>query len=191
MNSRKIIRKIRLVSGIIVLFLFLFSSYSYAESSGRITVGSFNIQIFSVQKVKREEVLHVLAETAARFDILAIQEAAKEYGDPDVICAGDYNGDLPYYEEGSGENLAGFDGCITGIPNSADTNVVSSLKTYDRMEMTDSLDTDFTGSWGVFIISDYYDILHCEGTGKTQGMEAALSDHYPVWCSFYEDRDTD
>jgi endonuclease/exonuclease/phosphatase family metal-dependent hydrolase len=291
-------KKIRLLSDVIVLFLFSFSTLSYAESSDKITIGSFNIQIFSVQKVKRQKTLHVLAETATHFDILAIQEAgsndskatddecnlvmqtytaeintvegadvynfvhenqygiiyrtdkvqlkrwaaysgsidltytpliayfkvingdfdfclvtvhtrpndakteipelktvmqevSKEYGDPDVLCAGDYNGDIPYYEEGSGENLADFDGYITGIPNSADTNVASSSKTYDRMEMTPSLNTDFTGSWGVFIISNYYDVSHCEGTKKTQGTEAALSDHYPVWCSFYEDRDRD
>lgn len=265
MTNWKRTKKIRLLSDLIVFFLFLSSTFSYAESSDRITIGSFNIQIFSVQKIKREETLHVLAETAAHFDILAVQEVgsngskatddecnfvmktytaeintvegtdvydfihenqygiiyrtdkvqlqkwapysgsihltytpltayfkvangdfdfclvtvhtrptaakmeipelktvmqevAKEYGDPDVICAGDYNGDIPYYEEGSGENLAGFDGYITGIPNSADTNVASSSKTYDRMEMTPSLNTDFTGSWGVFIISDYYDV---------------------------------
>ncbi|MFA6857367.1 MAG: hypothetical protein WCR31_09175 [Treponema sp.] len=298
MMNQKIIKKMRSISAGLVLFLFLSSTFSYAESSDKITIGSFNIQIFDVQKVKREETLHVLAETAAHFDILAVQEVgsngskatddecnlvmktytaeintvegtdvydfihenqygiiyrtdkvqlqkwapysgsihltytpltayfkatkgnfdfclitvhtrptaakteipelktvmqevSKEYGDPDVICAGDYNGDIPYYEEGSGENLTGFDGYITGIPNSADTNVASSSKTYDRMEMTPSLNTDFTGSWGVFIISDYYDVSHCEGTKKTRGTEAALSDHYPVWCSFYEDRDTD
>jgi hypothetical protein len=31
-------------------------------------------------------------------------------------------------------------------------------------------------------------ITKCEGTDKSQGTEAALSDHYPVRCMFYVDR---
>ncbi len=119
-------------------------------------------------------------------------EVSKKYGDPDVICAGDYNGDGSYYKEGTGENLQGFSNYISGIPNSAKTNVSTNRDcTYDRMEMTASLKSDFTGSWGVFNIAKYYDVTHCEGTQKKQGTEAALSDHYPVWCIFYTDRDTD
>jgi deoxyribonuclease-1-like protein len=121
-----------------------------------------------------------------------MSEVSKEYGDPDVICAGDYNGDGSYYNEGQGENLAGFDGYITGIPNSAKTNVANNHDyTYDRMEMTSALKTDFTGEWGVFEISKHYDVSSCEGSRKIRGKEAALSDHYPVWCIFYIDRDTD
>lgn len=121
-----------------------------------------------------------------------MKEVAGKYNDPDVICAGDYNGDGSYYNEGTGTDLAGFDGYITGIPNAAKTNVAENNDyTYDRMEMTPSLKTDFSGEWGVFQINKHYDVSKCEGTDKTQGTEAALSDHYPVWCMFYIDRDMD
>ena len=122
-----------------------------------------------------------------------VNEVSAFYSEPDVIVVGDLNADGDYYSEGSGSDLAGFPSTtyITGIPNSADTTVAASSNTYDRLEMTKSLTGDFSGGWGVIRFSDLYDVSICEGPASTAGTEAALSDHYPVWCEFYTNQDTD
>ncbi len=125
-----------------------------------------------------------------------VMEETKElYSEPDVICLGDYNADGSYYNEGEAdeESLAGFDKdlYITGIPNSFDTTVAASNNTYDRIQMTKNLDTDYTGNSGVFLFGEVYDITGCEGGKTTAGTENAISDHYPVWCEYFTNRDTD
>lgn len=118
------------------------------------------------------------------------------YGNDDVICAGDYNADGSYYDDGGDAQgwLTGFDPAtyITAIPNSADTTVsVNNNFTYDRMQLTMTLTEDYTGNWGVFPMGQVYDVTVCEGTDTRAGTEAALSDHYPVWSEYYIGRDTD
>ncbi len=123
----------------------------------------------------------------------AIDEIRELYSEPDVICLGDFNADGSYYDEGDKEWLSGFDPelYITGIPNSCDTTVALSDNTYDRIQMTMSLKSDFTGESGVFRFGGIYDITECEGGRTTAGTEKSVSDHYPVWCEYYTDRDTD
>jgi len=123
----------------------------------------------------------------------AMSEVATLYAEPDVICLGDYNGDGSYYTEGSGSDLAGFPSptYITTIPNSADTTVAASSNTYDRIELSSSMASDYDLTYGVIQIGQVYDVTTCEGTATTAGTESALSDHYPVWSEFYVDRDTD
>jgi deoxyribonuclease-1-like protein len=123
----------------------------------------------------------------------AMAEVSYEYKEPDVIALGDYNGDGNYYTEGTGTDLAGFDtsSYITAIPNSFDTTVASSSRTYDRIELSSSMKSDFDGKSGVFQFGKSFDVSKCEGTAKTEGTENAVSDHYPVWAEFYTDRDTD
>ena len=122
-----------------------------------------------------------------------IDETRNLYSEEDVICLGDYNADGSYYNEGSHEWLAGFDPeiYITGIPNSFDTTIADSENTYDRIEMTESLNSDYTGNSGVFRFGEFYNITECEGGKTTAGTEKAVSDHYPVWCEYHTDRDTD
>ena len=122
-----------------------------------------------------------------------IEETAELYCEPDVICLGDFNADGNYYDEGNVDSLAGFDTglYITGIPNSYDTTVADSDNTYDRIQMTESLSTDYTGNSGVFRFREFYDINECEGGRTTAGTEKAISDHYPVWCEYYINQDTD
>lgn len=122
-----------------------------------------------------------------------MDEVERLYEEPDVLCLGDFNADGSYYDEGDEEWLAGFDPdfYITGIPNHYDTTVAPSDNTYDRMQMTRSFDTDFTGESGVVRFDEHYDLSECEGTKKTEGRARALSDHYPVWCEYYIDRDED
>jgi endonuclease/exonuclease/phosphatase family metal-dependent hydrolase len=122
-----------------------------------------------------------------------MSEVEKLYEEPDVLCLGDFNADGSYYDEGPGEWLRGFDPefYITGIPNYYDTTVAPSDNTYDRMQMTRSFDTDFTGESGVMRFDEIYDLSGCEGTERTEGQARAVSDHYPVWCEYYIDRDED
>ena len=133
----------------------------------------------------------------AREEILALKTAMAEvsvlYSEPDVICLGDFNADGTYYEEGTNSELEGFPSSdyITVIPNSADTTVSSTPYAYDRIELSASMESDYSSSWGVFAIGRTYDVSACEGTEKTAGTEYALSDHYPIWAEFYVDRDTD
>jgi endonuclease/exonuclease/phosphatase family metal-dependent hydrolase len=124
---------------------------------------------------------------------IAMAEVSSEYKELDVICLGDFNGDGNYYTEGTGTNLAGFDSStyISAIPNSYDTTVATSSNTYDRIELSSSMKSDFDGKSGVFEFGKVFDVSQCEGTAKTAGTESAVSDHYPVWAEFYLDRDTD
>jgi len=124
---------------------------------------------------------------------LVINEVKNLYSEPDVLCVGDYNADGDYYNEGDSEWLSGFNPelYITGIPNSYDTTVAPSSNTYDRIQMTKSLSTDYSGNAGIFEFGKYYNISECEGGKTTAGTEKAISDHYPVWCEFYIDKDTD
>lgn len=123
----------------------------------------------------------------------AMAEAGASYGEPDVACLGDFNADGRYYPEGEGDCLAGFPrpDYITVIPNWADTTVSRSSNAYDRIELTASLASDYSGSWGVVDLDETCDVSLCEGSSRTAGTEAALSDHYPVWARFYTDRDAD
>lgn len=132
-----------------------------------------------------EDEIPALKEVIAETEIL--------YKEPDVICLGDFNADGTYYDEGNTDFLSGFDEdlYITGIPNNFDTTIAESENTYDRIQMTASLDSDFTGKSGVFKFENYYDISLCEGTKKTSGTTKSISDHYPVWCMYYTDRDQD
>jgi deoxyribonuclease-1-like protein len=141
-------------------------------------------------------VIHT-SPSAAKIEIPALKTAMAEvstlYSEPDVICLGDYNADGTYYTEGTGTDLLGFDSpnFISVIPNTADTTVAESSKTYDRIELSSSMASDYDTKWGVIQIGQVYDVSACEGTATTTGTESALSDHYPVWAEFNTDKDID
>jgi endonuclease/exonuclease/phosphatase family metal-dependent hydrolase len=130
-------------------------------------------------------------EIAALRAVMA--EAATRYGEPDVVCVGDFNADGSYYEEGEGAVLAGFDAgaYISVIPNDADTTVAAGSNAYDRMILSSALAEDYASSWGVLRPAERWDLSACEGTEATAGTEEALSDHYPVWADFFIGADTD
>ncbi len=129
--------------------------------------------------------IHVKPKEAER-EILMIpqimEDGIEAYDDPDILCLGDYNADGEYFDE---EELLGIfpeDRYIMIIPNDADTNLAPKSCAYDRMIASTAMQEDFTGEWGVF---------HFEGSPDFQslGIEATeVSDHYPVWASFYIDR---
>jgi len=140
------------------------------------TMGNFDFAILTIHTSPSSAVKEIPALKKA------ISEVSVLYSEPDVICLGDYNGDGAYYKEGTELSLAGFDGFITGIPNSADTTVAAASYTYDRIEMTGSMKSDYANIGDVFVFSNYYDLTKCEGS---------VSDHYPVFCEYYINRDTD
>jgi endonuclease/exonuclease/phosphatase family metal-dependent hydrolase len=125
--------------------------------------------------------------------VRAMDEAAAAQGEPDVLCAGDFNADGDYYEEGEGPALAGFpaERFATVVPNDADTTVASASLAYDRIELTSAMGKDWTGNWGVLRPAQVLDLSACEGTKATAGTERALSDHYPVWVELSTSADSD
>jgi len=124
---------------------------------------------------------------------VAMSEVGALYKESDVMALGDFNADGSYYVEGSGSDLAGFEApaYISAISNSADTTVAASVNTYDRIELSASMTSDYASSSGVINFGQVYDMTVCEGTALTAGTESAVSDHYPVWAEFYVDKDAD
>ncbi len=55
--------------------------------------------------------------------------------------------------------------------------------TYDRIIISTPAITDFTGNSGVFRFDEAYNL--------TYYMTIAVSDHYPVYAEFWNNRDTD
>jgi endonuclease/exonuclease/phosphatase family metal-dependent hydrolase len=132
--------------------------------------------------------IHTKPEDATREIALlptVILYGANHYGDPDVLCLGDWNADGSYYNESG--YLASFpqDKFIWLIPNSADTTIAKQSNTYDRMAGTVAMQEDWTGEWGVYRFDEV------EGF-KEKGIKPLdISDHYPVWAEFWIDKDTD
>lgn len=123
-----------------------------------------------------------------------VETLAAAFNEPDIIMLGDFNADGSYYNEGSSEALAGFHQTITVIPNSADTSVAPGDNSYDRIQLSPAMQSDWTGRWGIFRFEEHFDashILQLEGAETTAGTIAALSDHYPVWTVLYTNRDQD
>ena len=96
----------------------------------------------------------------------------------DFIVMGDLNADGSYFDEDSSSDLSEYYWCID---NDLDTTTKSTDYTYDRIILTDS--SDFTGDAGVY----RYDLEY----GLTLDETTAVSDHYPVYVDFWNDRDED
>ena len=79
--------------------------------------GNFDFSIISIHTSPDE------AEKEIPALKIVMNEISSIYGDPDVICTGDFNADGSYYTEGNNGHLSGFpqNTYITVIPNSADT----------------------------------------------------------------------
>lgn len=93
------------------------------------------------------------------------------------IIPGVLNADWSYYDE---ENISpslknpDYNWLIS---NSMDTNLSSTACTYDRMIMTSTTASYYTGEAGVFRFDQNY--------GITSSEAAKVSDHYPVYASFF------
>ncbi len=127
-----------------------------------------------------------IAPNAAREEIPAmiqiIKEAESYFQEYDIIIVGDFNADGSYFSESKLVDVFNEDEYIIVIPNSANTTVASSDNTYDRIIITNEVQEDWNGEWGVYYFNDYYDFTTIE--------PKHVSDHYPVWIKLYIERDT-
>ncbi len=106
----------------------------------------------------------------------------KYQGEEDFIIMGDLNADCSYFNENS-VALRSDVNYFWAINNTIDTTTKGTDCTYDRIIITDPANTDFTGEAGVFRFDTAYNLTY-EST-------IAVSDHYPVYASFWNNRDTD
>ena len=163
------------------------SSFTYTPLTAymRSTTGNLDFAMVVIHTSPSYAITEVPALIAAMTDVGML------YNEPDVICLGDYNADGSYYDEGEGDALSAFNDYITVIPNTTDTTVADSSNTYDRIQLSSTMTSDYATIYGVIRIGQEYDVSICEGTTITAGTESALSDHYPVWAELYIDRDTE
>ena len=130
--------------------------------------------------------IHTDPDTATQEinDLPAVVENAKGryQGEGDFIILGDLNADCDYFNENSGSPLRSSD-YYWLINNSVDTTTKSTDCTYDRIIISTPAITDFTGNSGVFRFDEAYNL--------TYDMTVAVSDHYPVYAEFWNNRDTD
>ena len=114
-----------------------------------------------------------------------VTDAITQLAEPDVICLGDFNADGSYYDEDDLSTVFAAGEYLIAIPNSADTNVAASDRTYDRIVMTSSTVEYYTGEWGAYRFDEAADF-------ESLGLERKkVSDHYPVWAEFYVSGDSD
>jgi deoxyribonuclease-1-like protein len=112
-----------------------------------------------------------------------VEDAKSKYqGEGDFIVMGDLNADCNYFNENSQSPLRSSD-YYWVINNSVDTTTKSTDCTYDRVISTSPAQMDYTGDSGVFRFDTAYN-LNYDST-------IAVSDHYPVFASFWSNRDTD
>lgn len=110
-------------------------------------------------------------------------DGATLFREPDVLCLGDWNADGSYFDEDTYSSFFPSNKYLWIIPNSADTTIAVKSNTYDRMAASLSMEEDFSGSWGVLRFDE-------DPGFKELGLKPTdVSDHYPVWASFWADRD--
>ncbi|KPQ43994.1 MAG: Endonuclease/Exonuclease/phosphatase family protein [Candidatus Methanoperedens nitroreducens] len=130
--------------------------------------------------------IHTDPDTATQEinDLPAVVENAKSryQGEGDFIILGDLNADCNYFNENSGSPLRSSD-YYWLINNSVYTTTKSTDCTYDRIIISTPAITDFTENSGVFRFDKAYNL--------TYDMTISVSDHYPVYAEFWNNRDTD
>jgi len=131
---------------------------------------------------------HISPSDAAN-EIAALPEAASWFrelwGETDIIILGDFNADGAYYNEDALVTVFPAEEWLSLITNDYDTTVAASSNTYDRIIISVSTLEDFAGAQGVLRFDEAENF-------PALGIEAkTVSDHYPVWASFYLDCDTD
>jgi endonuclease/exonuclease/phosphatase family metal-dependent hydrolase len=112
-----------------------------------------------------------------------VEDAKSRYkSEGDFIIVGDLNADCNYFNENAQSQLRSVD-YYWVINNTLDTTTKSTDCTYDRIILTTPAKTDFTGEAGVFRYDTAYNLTY-ENTVE-------VSDHYPVYASFWSNRDRD
>lgn len=131
----------------------------------------------------------------AEAEIFLLDDAARYFsalfGERDVLIAGDFNADGSYFDEAElAEAFCALEFfCI--VPDSQDTTVAASSRTYDRIVCTVSMQEDCAGSAEVFSIAPYIRAAQAAYGYDDVFTEKNISDHYPVCSYWYTDRDTD
>jgi endonuclease/exonuclease/phosphatase family metal-dependent hydrolase len=154
---------------------------------------------------EREPLLTIFSTTAGSFDFIlanihtkpedarneisllpkVLQDGKAYFQESDILCLGDWNADGSYFNEDTYQELFPGKDYLWIIPNSADTTIAAKSNTYDRMAASISMQEDFSGSWGVLRFDEDSGFLE-KGLKPTD-----ISDHYPVWATFYSDKDSD
>lgn len=141
--------------------------------------GNFNFTLVNIH-TKPTDARREIQELEEVFEDTVINLKARGEVEPeeidDIIILGDYNADGSYFSESI---TTGFRAkkYKWAIPDSADTTVASSSKTYDRIVFRDSWTSEeHTGKWGVFNFTEIYDL--------TMDFTKKVSDHYPVYATF-------
>jgi deoxyribonuclease-1-like protein len=145
----------------------------------KVTSGNFGFVLINIH-TKPED---ATAEIGHLPEVMA--DAAALLGEKDVICLGDFNADGSYFNESTYATIFPSSTYDWLIPNSADTTVAASSNTYDRITVTKSVDEDFDGTAGVYSYDQAGDL------GSSGLSVGDVSDHYPVYAEFWEDRDSD
>lgn len=92
----------------------------------------------------------------------------------DFIVLGDFNASCDYAADLVLDNMAIHGADFRWIvPHDADTNLSARRCAYDRIVMTADTSLDFAGEWGV----------------DRAFTDKRVSDHWPVWARFHDDRD--
>jgi endonuclease/exonuclease/phosphatase family metal-dependent hydrolase len=131
---------------------------------------------------------HIKPGDAPR-EIAAMEEALSWFGrlwnDPDQLILGDFNADGAYYNETELAVTFPSGQYSILITNDYDTTVAESDNTYDRIIISEAAMEDYSGTCGVWRFQELYDLE------SLNIQDRELSDHYPVWASFYTGPDTD
>ena len=114
---------------------------------------------------------------------VVIEDAKSRYqGEDDFIVMGDLNADCNYFNEESSSPLRSND-YFWLINNSLDTTTKSTVCTYDRIIITTPVMSDYAGNSGIFRFDTVYNL--------TYEKTIEVSDHYPVYAEFWNNKDMD
>lgn len=114
---------------------------------------------------------------------MVVEEAKSRYqGEGDFVILGDLNADCDYFDENSQSPLRSGDYQWI-IDNGIDTTTKATTCTYDRIVISNPARADFTGDSGIFRFDEAYSLNYDSTT--------AVSDHYPVFGTFWSNRDGD
>jgi deoxyribonuclease-1-like protein len=103
-------------------------------------------------------------------------------GEGDIIIMGDSNADFGYFNENRLSPLISSE-YLWVIDKSMETSTMATDCTYDRIIINTPAKTDFIGEAGVFRFDTAYNLSNDNTT--------AVSDHCPVYATFWSNRDTD
>lgn len=135
----------------------------------KVVGGNFDFTIFTIHTRPKS----ALPEVDALKHVFSWAKNHYE-NEEDIIALGDFNASCNYTDDDDLDELTIHGtGYVWVVPHVADTNFsTKSDCAYDRIVLTDSIKTDFTGNWGIDTVTN-----------------KKVSDHFPVWAEFYTTKD--